>query len=91
MHYYHDDFGCLPPAFIPDEQGNPKHGWRVLILPYLEKTGFYGTEGLKRLYQSYDFSEAWDGPHNRKLAHVWGGNLIRPIGSRRKPLFERHL
>jgi hypothetical protein len=39
----------------------------VLILPYLERTGLAG-KGLKQLYDSYDFSEPWDGPHNRKLA-----------------------
>ncbi len=60
---YRERLGCLPPAFIPDENGNPKHSWRVLILP------FVGDEKLKRLYDSYDFSEPWDGPHNRKLAN----------------------
>jgi len=69
MNSYHDDFGCLPPAFIPDEKGRPKHSWRVLILPYLEKTGIAYRGELKRLYESYDFSEAWDGPTNRKLTH----------------------
>jgi hypothetical protein len=40
----------------------------VLILPYLAKAG--GGEGeLKQLYESYDFSEPWDGLNNRKLAH----------------------
>jgi hypothetical protein len=62
MESYRERFGCLPPAFIPDENGNPNHSWRVLILP------FVGDEKLKRLYDSYDFSEPWDGPHNRKLA-----------------------
>ena len=68
MNNYHGDFGCLPPAFIADENGRPKHSWRVLILPYLEKTGIADSGDLKRLYDSYDFSEAWDGPNNRKLA-----------------------
>ncbi len=63
MESYHKRFGCLPPTFIPDGDGNPKHSWRVLILPYL------GDEELKRLYDSYNFSEPWDGPHNRQLAH----------------------
>ncbi len=56
MSNYHDDFGCLPPAFIADEKGRPKHSWRVLILPYLEKTGIADTGELKRLYESYKFS-----------------------------------
>ncbi len=69
MDYYHAKFGCLPPAYLADEQGRPKHSWRVLILPYLEMTGFGNTEGLKQIYESYDFAEPWDGPNNRKLAH----------------------
>ncbi len=56
---YHDDKGHYPPAYLADEQGRPMHSWRVLILPYME---------LSDLYQQYDFSEPWDGPHNRTLA-----------------------
>lgn len=56
---YHDHFGCLPPAYIADENGRPMHSWRVLILPWLEQ---------KSLYDQYRFDEPWDGPHNRLLA-----------------------
>jgi hypothetical protein len=59
IHNYHDVHGCLPPAYIPDENGKPMHSWRVLILPYLEDSG---------LYEQYDFSEPWDGPNNSRLA-----------------------
>ena len=45
LYGYQKQFGHLPPAFIPDEKGRPKHSWRVLILPYLEETGLSGTEG----------------------------------------------
>lgn len=77
MHCYHDDYGCLPPAYVADENGNPMHSWRVLLLPYLE---------LDALYEEYDFSEPWDGPNNRKLADValsefnWGENRKRTGG-----------
>jgi hypothetical protein len=60
-HSAHDAFPptfAFPPAFIPDEQGRPKHSWRVLILPLL---------GEQALYDAYDFNEPWDGPNNRKL------------------------
>jgi hypothetical protein len=56
---YEDQCGSLPPAYIADENGKPKHSWRVLILPYIEQGN---------LYDAYDFNEPWDGPNNRKLA-----------------------
>jgi prepilin-type processing-associated H-X9-DG protein len=59
MHNYHDKYGCFPPAYVPDENGKPKHSWRVLLLPFME----YGT-----LYSQYRFDEPWNGPHNVALA-----------------------
>jgi len=59
LHNYHETYGTLPPAYIPDENGKPMHSWRVLILPYLEQ---------KPLYDRYKWDEPWDGPNNRKLA-----------------------
>ncbi len=56
---YKNTHGCFPPAYIADEQGRPKHSWRVLILPFLVEPKFY---------KDYDFNEPWDGPNNRKLA-----------------------
>ena len=58
LHNYHDVHGSFPPAFIADEQGRPMHSWRVLLLPYIDES---------ELYEQYDFSEPWDGPHNRSL------------------------
>ncbi|HWB07995.1 MAG TPA: DUF1559 domain-containing protein [Pirellulales bacterium] len=55
---YADVYGSFPPAYITDGRGNRLHSWRVLILPYLEQ---------KPLYDQYDFSEPWNGPHNRLL------------------------
>jgi hypothetical protein len=50
--------GCFPPAYIADKNDKPMHSWRVLILPYLQRSD---------LYQDYDFGEPWDGPTNKKL------------------------
>ncbi|MBW3600638.1 MAG: DUF1559 domain-containing protein [Planctomycetes bacterium] len=61
LHNYHDTYKTFPPAYIPDEDGNPKHSWRVLILPFLEQAP---------LYEQYDFNEPWDGPNNSQLANI---------------------
>ncbi len=58
MQSYHQQYGCFPPSFIPDEDGEPKHSWRVLLLPHL---------GERDLYARYRFDEPWDGPHNIAL------------------------
>jgi prepilin-type processing-associated H-X9-DG protein len=55
---YETVYGTFPPAFVADENGKPMHSWRVLILPYLEQ---------QALYDSYDFSQPWDGPNNSRL------------------------
>jgi hypothetical protein len=58
LHSYHDTYGEFPPAFLGDEDGQPMHSWRVLILPWLEQAA---------LYDQYDFEQPWDGPNNRRL------------------------
>ena len=58
MQSYEEEHGTLPPAFIPDENGKPKHSWRVLILPFLDEEG---------LYSRYDFDETWNSPTNAQL------------------------
>ena len=55
---YHGDFGHFPPAYLADDQGQPMHSWRVLLLPYL---------GHQALYDAYNFSEPWNGPNNSLL------------------------
>ena len=59
LHNYHEQFGCLPPAYILGPDGMPWHSWRVLILPYLDR---------QELYNAYKFDEPWNGPNNSKLA-----------------------
>ena len=59
LYNYHDDYGCFPPAYTTDDQGNRLHGWRTLILPYCEQ---------KNLYQSLNLNKPWDGPKNSQLA-----------------------
>jgi hypothetical protein len=61
LHMYHDTYGTFPAPYIADEKGQPMHSWRILIQPFLEG---------QNLYDTYDFSEPWDGPNNRQLANV---------------------
>jgi prepilin-type processing-associated H-X9-DG protein len=58
FHNYHDVYKTFPPAYIPDEDGQPMHSWRVLILPFMEQ---------QALYEQYDFDEPWDSPHNQLI------------------------
>jgi prepilin-type processing-associated H-X9-DG protein len=61
MHNYHEQYGTFPPAFIPDENGKPKHSWRVLLLPFIDKE-------YESFYSQYRFDEPWNSPHNTELA-----------------------
>lgn len=55
LHIYHDVHGTFPPAYTTDEDGNPLHSWRVMILPYMEQ---------QELYDSINLDEPWDSTHN---------------------------
>lgn len=56
---YRTDAGCLPPRVVYDDQGQPLHSWRVLLLPYL---------GGDHIVERYRFDEPWNSAHNRQLA-----------------------
>lgn len=58
VHNYHDEYGCLPPAYTVDAKGKPLHSWRTLILPYLEQ---------QLLYDQIDLSKPWDDPANQAI------------------------
>ena len=57
---YESVHGHFPPAYTTDDQGNPLHSWRVLILPYLEE---------EELYDSIDLTKPWYHPDNLALAN----------------------
>ena len=61
LHNYHDEFGCLPPAYVADAQGKPLYSWRVLLLPYLEQNN---------LYRAFKLNESWDSPDNIKFSSM---------------------
>jgi prepilin-type processing-associated H-X9-DG protein len=63
LYQYQEDRGCLPPAVVIDEQGNPIHSWRALLLPSLEQQSLF-----KDRHFDYRFDEPWNSPHNQQLA-----------------------
>ncbi|MGY8771642.1 MAG: DUF1559 domain-containing protein [Pirellulales bacterium] len=69
LHNYHDTFGSLPPAYIPDEDGKPMHSWRVLILPFIEHSN---------LHDQYNFDEPWDSPSNLAVAQQMPATYRNP-------------
>jgi len=58
LHDYHATYGALPPLHTVDEEGNPLHSWRVLILPYLEQ---------QALYEQIRLNEPWNSDHNKQF------------------------
>ncbi|QDU57806.1 DUF1559 family PulG-like putative transporter [Aeoliella mucimassa] len=48
---YESKHGELPPAYSVDEQGNPLHSWRTLILPYLAG---------ETVSEKIDLTKPWD-------------------------------
>ena len=58
LHDYHDANGALPPLYTVDDEGNPLHSWRVLILPYIEH---------RSLHDQIRLDEPWDSEYNRQF------------------------
>lgn len=61
MHNYHDTYKAFPPAYTVDENGNPLHSWRTLILPFIEQSA---------LYTQIHLNEPWNSEHNRQFSTV---------------------
>lgn len=76
LHNYHDDYGCFPPAYVVDQQGNRMHSWRTLIAPYCEEIVIANV---------YDFNEPWDGPKNRNAAATPLSTLRCPQATGKNP------
>ncbi len=58
---YHSQYGSFPPAFVTDANGKPLYSWRVLILPFLDRSDL--ANQIRR-------DEAWDGANNAKLTRT---------------------
>lgn len=71
MHNYHDTYKAFPPAYIEDQDKDPRHSWRVSLLPFME---------LGALYEQYDVNEAWNSEANLATS-ISGPNPYRCPGS----------
>jgi type II secretory pathway pseudopilin PulG len=60
LHNYHDIYKTFPPAFLPDESGQPRTSWRTAILPFLEQGA---------LHNQYDASALWNDPRNAEVVN----------------------
>ena len=69
LHNYHDALKSFPPAFVPGEENEPKHSWRVLALPYFTTDAFY---------DRYDMSQPWNRAGNLELAAEHGQSCPLP-------------
>ena len=74
LHNYHAAYGSFPPAHVTDESARPIHSWRVLLLPFLDEW---------KLYEDYRFDEAWDSPHNARIAERMPEVYRCPAGDER--------
>lgn len=68
LDFYRDLHGRFPPAFTVDDQGNPLHSWRTLILPFLDESD---------RYESIDFSKPWDHPTNQHALNAETPDVYR--------------
>jgi len=75
---YHDKHDAFPPLYTVDEEGNPLHSWRVLILPYIEQNA---------LYNQIRLDEPWDSAYNQQfhdqmiMVYQCPSNKLAPRGS----------
>ncbi|HEY0983109.1 DUF1559 domain-containing protein [Schlesneria sp.] len=61
LHNYHDKYNSFPPAYTVDQEGNPLHSWRTLLLPYLDQ---------QPLYDKIDLSKPWNDPVNAEACET---------------------
>ena len=62
MHQYHAEFGSLPPAVIFDQDREPLHSWRILLLPSMS---------YHVLYAGCNLNEPWSSARNTKWLDTW--------------------
>lgn len=75
INQYAEAYNALPPAWTVDENGQPMHSWRVLILPYV---------GENELYEKIRLNEPWDSEYNQQFHLATPFVLTMPSGTFRE-------
>ncbi len=70
-HNFHDVNNGFPARYTVDEDGEPLHSWRVLLLPYLEQAA---------LYKQIRLDEPWDSEWNSQFHDQMPIVYARPGG-----------
>ena len=70
---YHEDFGCLPPSVVRNEDGRARHSWRSLVHPYRVRAVYSREGGDPPVDCVYRFSEVWNSGHNLEVGRWKGG------------------
>lgn len=58
LNAYASMYGAFPPAYTVNDEGQPLHSWRTLILPFL---------GEEQAYKQINLSKPWDDPENAAI------------------------
>lgn len=62
MRNYSIKYGCYPPAYTVDKNGQRMHSWRALLLEFMDR----------KLYDQYDYTHPWNSPGNLAVAEKIG-------------------
>ena len=65
---YHERYGCFPPAFVKDEDGQPMHSWRMLLMQFLDS---------EDEHDRYNFQKPWNAKENQQLAESTQSSMWR--------------
>jgi type II secretory pathway pseudopilin PulG len=55
LHNYHEVWRAFPPGGIVDQNGQERHGWQTMLLPYIDRTD---------VYKKIEFNVPWTDPRN---------------------------
>ena len=64
-HMYYMEHHRFPPRYLTNEQGERTHGWRALLIPYINSLPYITPDHTKDV--PYSFDEPWNGPNNLPL------------------------